>query len=119
MSVDAIAEEVYDKDGLGDIGENVRKSVTTPTFITLVKLLLGVLLVAAVVMFSTSMMKYGELKAEQKRLEDELCDLETEIEELKFLLDSPVDYDYIVRVAREKLNMFLPDEIVYYSDIND
>ena len=35
------------------------------------------------------------------------------------LLSSPVDYDYIVRVAREKLGLHLPDEIIYYNDIND
>ena len=40
-------------------------------------------------------------------------------DELEYLIESPIDYDYIVRVAREKLVLHLPDEIVYYNDIND
>lgn len=97
----------------------VKKSLSSNSKRSLIKLLIGILLVASVIMLFGGILKYNELEAERKRLEYELADLEAEIDELQYLIDSPVDYDYIVRIAREKLNLYLPDEIVYYSDINE
>ena len=62
-------------------------------------------------------MYYSQMKKQE--LEARVDSLEYEIDELEYLLESPVDYDYIVRVAREKLGLHLPNEIVYYNDIND
>ena len=56
---------------------------------------------------------------EKEALEYDKDRLTVEIEELKYLIDCPVDREYIVRVAREKLGLALPDEIVYYNDYND
>lgn len=70
-------------------------------------------------MFVTGIMKFDELQSKKQELERQIEDVEYEIEELKYFIDCPIDYDYIVRVAREKLNLRLPDEIVYYNDIND
>jgi cell division protein FtsB len=64
-------------------------------------------------------MRHNELQRQKAVLEEKREELEIEIEELTFLLDQPVDYDYIVRVAREKLGLHLPDEIVYYNDYNE
>ena len=32
-------------------------------------------------------------------------------------LDQTIDDDYIIKVAREKLDLHLPEEIVFYNDI--
>jgi cell division protein FtsB len=80
--------------------------------------LLSVLLISAVGIFVTGLMKYDELQREKETLEKQKEALELEIEELQYLIDCPVDYDYIIRVAREKLGLHLPDEIIYYTDQN-
>ena len=48
--------------------------------------------------------------------------LEQEYEEykerLEYYLDSPIDRDYIVQIAKEMFNLFLPDEIIFNNDTN-
>ena len=63
-------------------------------------------------------MRYSELQREKEALEDKVNEYEAEVEKLEYLIDSPVDYDYIVRIAKEKLNLYLPDEIIYNNDTN-
>lgn len=64
------------------------------------------------------------LKNEEKHLRSYLDQLnsqisyyENEILELKNDLAQPLDDDYIIKVAKTKLNMRLPEEIVFYSNI--
>ncbi|HOQ14048.1 MAG TPA: septum formation initiator family protein [Bacillota bacterium] len=64
------------------------------------------------------------LKNEEKYLRSYLDQLnsqisyyENEILELKNDLAQPLDDDYIIKVAKTKLNMRLPEEIVFYSNI--
>jgi len=47
-----------------------------------------------------------------------VLDYEDEIEELKSKLAEPLDDDYVIKMAREKLGYHLPDEIIYYNDLN-
>lgn len=104
-------------------GRKLKKAVKTglkqPYAKVLLRLMLALLLTVAVVLFLTSLLKYGELQREREMLEKERDALTLEVEELRYLIDCPVDYDYIVRVAREKLNLHLPDEMVYYNDYNE
>ena len=44
--------------------------------------------------------------------------LEEKIEEMRYRLESPLDDEYVARVAREKLGLCYPDEIIYYNDLN-
>ena len=98
---------------------DIKESVSAPLTSTLLKLLIGILVIASLVMFVTGMIKYGRLKEESKRLEQEAEAYRAEIEEIEYYINSPVDYEYIIRIAREKLGMYLPDEIVYHNDINE
>ncbi len=98
---------------------DIKESISAPLAGTLLKLLLGILVIAALVMFVTGMIKYGQLSRESERLEQEAEAYRAEIEEIEYLIDSPVDYEYIIRIAREKLGMYLPDEIVYHNDVNE
>ena len=81
--------------------------------------MLILLVIASLGMFITGIMKYNEFQREKVALEIEKEALKDEIDELKYLIDCPMDYDYIVRVAREKLGLYLPDETIYYNDYND
>ncbi len=96
----------------------IKKGLRAPFAKVLLRLLLAILIVSSLAMFVTGIMKYNELMREKEVLEAKRDALEEEIAELQYLIDCPVDYEYIVRVARERLGLHLPDEIVYYNDAN-
>lgn len=48
-------------------------------------------------------------------LKAELEEKEKQVEELERELAKPVDEDYVVRVAKEKLGLRLPPEIIFYN----
>ena len=97
----------------------VKQGLSAPFSKVLLRALIAILLIAAIAMFITGIMKYNEYQREIELLEERYDRLNDEIDYLEYLIDSPVDYDYIVRVAREKLGLHLPDEIVYYNDIGE
>ena len=89
-----------------------------PHIKVIARLLLVLLLIASVSAFVTGLMKYSELQRQKDVLEEKVEEYEAEVEKLEYLIDSPVDYDYIIRIAKEKLNLYLPDEIIYHNDSN-
>ena len=101
------------------VEDAVKTGLKQPYAKVLLRLMLAVLVIVALTLFLSSILKYDSLMREKTELEKEKDELTLEVEELKYLIDCPVDYDYIVRVAREKLNLHLPDEIVYYNDYNE
>ncbi len=117
---------------VGDVGETdsaqeqseknleraIKKGMKAPHIKVTARLLLAVLLIVSITAFVTGLMRYSELKREKEVLEAKVEEYEAEKEELEYLIDSPVDYEYIIRVAKEKLNLFLPDEIIYHNDSN-
>ncbi|MBQ8408866.1 MAG: septum formation initiator family protein [Clostridia bacterium] len=109
---------------ISDINEKnlekaIKKGLDAPYAKVLIRLLLAILLVTSLGMFVTGIMKYNEFQREKEVLLERRDELQDEIDELRYLIDCPVDYDYIVRVAKQKLGLHLPDEIVYYNDYND
>ena len=60
--------------------------------------------------------EYNELKATEAELLTQKEAYVEEIERLKADLEHPMDDDYVMRIAREKLNYYLPDEIIFYND---
>ena len=40
------------------------------------------------------------------------------VDRLEYLVDAPLDDEYKVRVAREKLGMCFPDEIIFHTEYN-
>ena len=97
----------------------MKKGLQTPYAKVILRLAISLLLVASLAIFATGVLKYQELMREKENLESERDRIAVEIEELRYLIDCPVDREYIIRVARERLGLNLPDEIVYYNDYND
>lgn len=119
----ALASEQAETDRARELSEKnleraIKKGVKTPHIKVVARLLLTVLIIVSVTAFVTGIMKYNELQREKDALEDKVDEYEAEIEELEYLINSPVDYDYIIKVAKEKLNLLLPDEIIYHNDSN-
>lgn len=98
---------------------SLKSALSTPLVKVILRLIPALLIVTSIGMFVTGIMKFDELQRKKAELEEQIEKIEYEIDELEYLIESPVDYDYIVRVAREKLGLHLPDEIIYYNDIND
>ncbi len=109
-SADELSEE--------NLERAIRKGMRTPHIKVMSRLLLGALIIISISAFGAALVRYGELQREKKALEEKVDEYEAEVERLEYLIDCPVDYDYIVRVAKEKLNLYLPDEIIYHNDSN-
>ena len=83
----------------------------------LVQGVLAILFVFAVVFFVWSLMKYNKIMEEKKEDEAYVEQLNDRIEELQYLVDAPLDDAYKIRVAREKLGMCFPDEIIFHTEL--
>ena len=62
--------------------------------------------------------QFNKLNEEKKILQAQVEEYSEDIEELKAEIERPFDDEYVIRVAREKLGYHLPDEIIYYNDLN-
>ncbi len=78
---------------------------------------LVLLFVFAVVFFLWSLMNYNEKLEETKEQKAKIEELNDEIEQMKYLVDAPLDNDYKMRIAREKLGMCFPDEIIFHTEL--
>ena len=83
------------------------------------RVLLGVLVVVSIGVFANSAMRYNALLEEQRELESQLASYQEMKEELQELLNSEMDYDYIVKVAKERWGLYFPDEEIFFNDRNE
>lgn len=83
----------------------------------LIKLALFVFTVCCVITFVSLQLKFNNLKAERDVLLEEIMATEERVAQLENKLKTPFDYDYIIGVARDKLNLRLPEEIVFFNDL--
>ncbi len=84
-----------------------------------VRLAVLVLLVTMLVMAARLLMEYNELRERAAQLRLQIEESTHEIEALQAQLDAPFDEDYVIRIAKEKLNLSLPQEIIFYNDLNE
>jgi len=77
------------------------------------------LFVFSVIFFLWSLMKYNKIMEDKKEDEAYIEQLNDEIERLEYLVDAPLDDAYKIRIAREKLGMCFPDEIIFHSEVNE
>ena len=86
------------------------------------RILLAALIVVSIGLFANSVMRYNALESETEELEAELKSYRDEREELQDLLaaaqDGEIDYETLVRIAREQLGLYFPDEEIFYDKQN-
>ena len=82
----------------------------------LMRVLLAVMVVASIGVFANSVMRYNALLEEQRELEEQLEAYDELGAELRELLNSDMDRDYIIQTAKDRLNLFFPDEEIIYND---
>ncbi len=83
------------------------------------KLALCVLALFCVIMIVTLQLQFNRLKQQKAALSEELAAAEERIDQIQTALNTPFDDEYIIKIAREKLNLRLPEEVVFYNDTKD
>lgn len=73
--------------------------------------------VFAVITIVQLQLKYNQYEAQRDQLRAEISNLEDKKDELENQAGSEVDRQYIIDVAKEKLNLRLPEEIIFYNDL--
>ncbi len=81
------------------------------------KVFLTVAVVFCVVGIVSSQVEYSDLKNEQAKVKEKIEYYTERVDELENKLEAPFDEEYIVKVAKEKLNFCLPEEIIFYNDL--
>jgi cell division protein FtsB len=99
---------------------NLKKYFKTPkkSASLAVNLFLVLLFVFALIFFVWSLMKYNKMMEDKKEDEAYIAQLNDEIEKMRYLVDAPLDDAYKIKIAREKLGMCFPDEIIFYTELD-
>ena len=83
---------------------------------TVVAVFLALLFVFSVTYFLWSLMQYNEAIEKKEEKEEYVLELKDDIQRLRYMVDAPLDDAFKIRVAREKLGMCFPDEIIFYGE---
>lgn len=82
----------------------------------IVRIFLIFLLVFAIVYFLWSLMQYNDAMETKEEKQAYLESLKDEIQRLEYMVEAPLDDEFKIRIAREKLGMCFPDEIIFYGE---
>lgn len=85
----------------------------------LFKIVAFVLVVCAIVAIVALQLKRGELISERDRMQADKDALEDEKEQLIKKVNAEMDDDYVIEAAKEKLNLRMPEEIIFYNDVSN
>lgn len=84
----------------------------------IIRVFLLLLLIFAVAFFLWSVMRYNEIMQDKEEREVYKGRLDDDIDRLEYLVDAPLDDAFKIRIARERLGMCFPDEIIYHTELN-
>lgn len=74
--------------------------------------------VASLIISVRTLVKYNDFREKINRLEVKKEEYSENIERLKYELSCDIDDEYVIKIAKEKLNLCMPDEVVYYNGLN-
>ena len=77
--------------------------------------LLVVVLVLAMVVFASNMVAYHQYNKAQRESAARSEEYQAMIDMAEQYIGSAIDYEDIIRIARDKFNLAFPDETIYYS----
>lgn len=64
------------------------------------------------------LMKYNDYRERIEVLNAKKEAYEESIEEIKYNLTREFDDEYVIRVAKDKLNLCMPGDVIYYNGLN-
>ncbi len=85
----------------------------------IIKFVLCALIIASIVTVILLNLEFNQLKQEKEDLAASISLLEYRVEQIQADLDSNLSDEYVMRIARERLNLRLPNEIIFYSDLTN
>ena len=86
--------------------------------VVVIRVFLVLLLAFAISFFLWSVMKYNEIMEEKQEKEEQVAVLNERIDQLQYLVEAPLDDSFKIRIAREKLGMCFPDEIIFHTGLD-
>ena len=81
------------------------------------RVIIFAMMIVGVVSIVKLQLEYNSLQVRRDALLAEIQNTGERMELLQSSLDMPFDDEYIIKIAREKLNLRLPEEIVYYNNL--
>ncbi|MBQ8289020.1 MAG: septum formation initiator family protein [Clostridia bacterium] len=73
----------------------------------------------ALVSIVSSQMTINDLNDQRDELADQVIAVQDEVDEMQYDLERPVDDEYIIKFAREKLGLHLPGETIFHYDVKN
>ena len=70
-------------------------------------------MIVALVNFVSRIVEYNEMQTRKEQLLADINEAKDNIEELEYWIEAPMDDEYIMKFAREKLDLYRADEIVF------
>jgi len=84
-----------------------------------VKLAMLVFSVFCFLTIITLQLENNSIKEQAAALDNRIQEYQIYIEDLQTTLNAPMDEEYVADIAREKLGLRHPQEVVFYSDDSD
>ena len=81
------------------------------------RVIIFAMMIVGVVSIVKLQLEYNSLQVRRDALLAEIQNIGERMEMLQSSLDMPFNDEYIIKIAREKLNLRLPEEIVYYNNL--
>ncbi|MBQ1975959.1 MAG: septum formation initiator family protein [Clostridia bacterium] len=81
------------------------------------RVIIFAMMIVGVVSIVKLQLEYNSLQVRRDALLAEIQNTGERMEMLQSSLDMPFNDEYIIKIAREKLNLRLPEEIVYYNNL--
>lgn len=100
----------------GEAGSGREKMKKSGRLNFFVKLTILVVIAFCVVNIIRLRSNYNDLRNQEQELLKQKEEYEEAIDRIRSELDQEMNDEYIMRIAREKLNYYLPDEIIFYND---
>ena len=82
------------------------------------KIAVAAFVVFALLAVASMLMKFNDVKEKRSELEQEIAVLQESVNDLENQLALPFDDEYVEQVAREKLGLCYPDEVIVESNLN-
>ena len=77
------------------------------------------LTVVFVIMVLSLSLRYNELTKKRDQLKAQVQQEQLELEKLLDEVNAEYNDEYILKIAREELGYRMPDEIIYYNNLNN
>ena len=83
-----------------------------------VRLAIVLFIVVSVVLSAHNLIKYNDYRDKIEELEYLKNEYSESIERIEYELGCEFDDEYVIRIAKDKLNLCLPSEAVYYNGLD-